>query len=561
MNVLLINPPLYYPDFIYGAIPLLLGQLKGNNIQADALDLNYEFIYDVLSPVYLKKTLGKLKKIYFFNKCCSKIKISNFNSKYCLSQKQINKQNQLIKKFIFNKKEYTKKIINNAQKIFKLLPKNSKEIYKKNIKIFHIALSLAFLPYYPSILKVPTAQNTDFRELNPLYNFSYEDIINRCSNKQRNIFINYFKDKIKKINADKYDVIGITIPFNECLYPTLTLGKILKNKTNAKVILGGIQVNMIQDSFKKHPEMFDRYFDALMTGEGEKAIVDYIRYRENKFPIEKISGLIYKKNNKIIQNKIEFINDIDIIKPPCYDNINFENYSVPTIEIEFSKGCYWGKCSFCYNSFQKRYHIKNPVKAVDMIETLLHKYNYNYFSISDDALNPNFAENFADEIIKRQLKINYDCFCRFENSLTYEKLKKLKASGLNGIFFGCESASEKILKLMNKNIDLNIAERIIKDTHQLGIKSNVAFISNFPTETKADLFKTIDFIKRNEKYITNVKFNTFQLLKNSPILNFKEILKITNIKTNEEFLNYFSFEAPGISAEETLEILKKYNLL
>ena len=557
MNVLLINPPLYFPNSIYGAIPILLGQLKGNNIQADALDLNYEFFYDILSPEHLKKTLNELKKIYFFNKYFSNIKILRYNDKYCLSQEQIKKQNQLIKSFIFNKQESIIKIINSAQKIFKILPEDCNE---NNLKLFYIALSFTLLPYYPSVLKIPTDQNVHFYEINPLYKYTYEDIINRCSNSKRNIFVNYFRNKIKKVNADKYDVIGITIPFNECLYPALTLGKILKDKTNAKVIMGGIDVNIIQDSFKKHPEMFGKYFDALMTGEGEKSIVDYIRYRENKFPIEKISGLIYKKDNKIIQNKIEFINDIDTIKPPCYDNIKFENYFAQSIQIEFSKGCYWGKCSFCYNSFQKRYYIKNPIKAVDIIESLLHKYNYNVFSIFDDALNPNFAEKFADEIIKRQLKIKYACFFRFENSLTYEKLKKLKESGLYGIFFGCESASERILKLMNKNIDLTVVERILKDTYKLGIISDVAFITNFPTETKDDLMQTIDFIKRNEKYMPNAKFSTFYLLKNSPVLNFKEKLGITNIKTDEEFSNTFSFTAPGISAEEASEILKKYNL-
>ena len=184
MKVLLINPPLYSPHFIYGAVPVLLGQLKGNNIQADALDLNYEFLYDVLSPDYLKKTLVKLKKIYFLNKCHGIIKIHNFNGKYCLSQQQINKQNKLIKEVLFNKERKYKKIINNAQKVFKLLPENPKEEY---IKISDIALSLAFLPYYPSIIKVSTNQNSDFMEINPLYNFTYEDIINRCSNNQRNI--------------------------------------------------------------------------------------------------------------------------------------------------------------------------------------------------------------------------------------------------------------------------------------------------------------------------------------------------------------------------------------
>ncbi len=558
MNVLLINPPFYFPKFIYGAIPLLLGQLKGNNIQADALDLNYEFFYDILSSEYLNKTIKELKNLYFFNKYFNNIKIPNFNDKYCLSQEQIKKQNKLIKSFIFNKKEKIENIINNAQTIFRLMSANYNE---NHFKIFYIALSLAFLPYYPSKINMPSVVEPYWSESNSLYSFTYEDLINRCSNTKRNIYVKYFKNKIKKLNLKQYNVIGITIPFNECLYPALTLGKILKEVTNAKVIIGGVQVNLIKESFINHPDMFGKYFDALMTGEGEKAIVEYIRYVEGKIPIENISGLIYKKNNKIHQNKIEFINDITSVKLPSYDGIKLENYYKPHIRLEFSKGCYWGKCSFCYTSKQKRYHVINPVKAVDMVETLMKKYNINRFTILDDALNPNFAEKFADEIIKRQLKINYNCFFRFDSSLTFEKLIKLKESGLNGIFFGVESASERILKLMNKNIDIKTAEKMLKDSYNAGIVNSVAFILNFPTETEEDLLKTINFIKRNRAYISNFNINCFEFLKNSPILNFKDDLGITNIQDKEEFSYKLSFEAPGISRKETMKIFKENNIL
>ncbi len=552
MKVLLIDPPFHEPKSIYGSIPILLGQLKGNDIKANAIDLNFEFISDILKPDYLKKTINELKNFYL-----NKSKIL-YNSKeegnYCLSEEQLNKQLTLIEKFIFKHKKLTEEIIDKAYKFFQ----SYNSLNNTEITIIFIALTIAFIPYYPNTLI--KEKEIFFKETNPLYKFTYKDLVDRCSNSKSNIYIKYFKNKIKEYNVENYDIIGITVPFLECLYPALTLSKILKEKTNAKIILGGITINTIKESFIKHPEMFGQYFDVLMTGDGEKAIIDYTHYVEGKLPIKNISGLIYNEQGKIKQNTIEKISDINLIEPPSLDGI-LSKHKEEIIYLEFQKGCYWSKCSFCYNNSYKKYYLKNPSKAVDIIESLINEYNINNFSIVDDALNINFAEEFAQEIIKRNLNINYQCLFRFENILTMKKLKKLKQSGLTGIFFGLESASERILKLMNKGIDLKIAERILKDTYNAGISSNVGFIVNFPGETEEDFLKTINFIEHNKEYISRYAFNQFTLLKNSQIAKNKEKFQITDIDDSEEFSNIINYNSDQISIQRIKEIRKEHNLL
>ncbi len=552
MKVLLIHPPLIFPYSIYSAVPILMGQLQANKIKTNAVDMNIEFLNDIISPKYLKNTVEILKKIYK----------SNYSdlpkSEYQISEENFLRQKQYIKKYLYDNINVTKSLINKAQEIFKHYIEN-KKLTDNEYKTLTLAFSLAYLPYFPSTLNI-NYKTLHIDENNPQYNVNYKDIQDYCKTPERNIYYKYFENKIKEIHANKYDIIGITIPFEFNLLPSLTLSRLLKQHTKAKIIIGGVQVSLTIESFKKYPELFNEYFDVILTGEGEKTIVDYVKCVEHKQDIKKIHGIVYKENSQIIFNDTNMCNDINVIFPPSYDNFKFDKYYYQEFNIEFSKGCYWGKCIFCYTKEIKKYYIKNPIKAVDYIEYLIKKYKINRFYIIDDALNLNFAEKFADEIIRRNINISWLAFLRLEKTITKEFLIKLKKSGLCAVFYGLESGSERILKLMNKGIDLNYSKQIIKDTHDAGIDITLALIYCFPTETKEDLLQTINFIKEIKDYIYFISNCKFNLIKNSPILNHKDILKISNIKPKGEFSAYLLFDREGISDAEAEKLLRENNV-
>ncbi len=563
MKVLLINPPLAAFDSIYSAIPLLLGQLRYNNIVADALDLNIEFLKEITSPSYLKYTKELLQKIYNDNEFLNK----NVSSKYMLSSEQMADLKAKIEKFLIQNRKIIDFYINNQEKFFNEYINSYKygeegNEYKYD-KLLYFLVTFAFLPFYPEHTRFIFQSNMHcIISDNPLYKLNYEDILNKCSNEIRNIYLKIFEKKIEEFNLEKYDVIGITIPFEQNLYPALTIAKLLKEKTNAKVVLGGLQITALVESFIKHPEMFGSFFDGLLLGEGENSILDYVKYVENQISPSKVSGLVYKENSIIKQNENIPVKNINDIVPPSFDGIDFNNYLCKKISLEFAKGCYWHKCTFCYNNLWKRYHIRKPEKAVDIMQQLQKNYGINYFDIYDDALNINFAEKFADEIFKRGLKINYSCFLRAEKTLTYNILEKLKKSGVLTIFFGIESASKHVLDLMQKGIDIEVVKRILKDCKKLGINTSCGFIFGFPGETEEDVIKTIKFIKDNKDYIDDLNTFKFTIMKSSAMLTPENILKfnITDIQQPEEFSEYVNYKIEGMSEERLNNILKENNI-
>lgn len=567
-KVLLINPPLSDFETIYSSGPVLLGQLRANNIDSDIIDMNIEFFKEITSPKYLKYTKELLKKIY------DNISILNdgVNSKYYLSEEQLKEIKDKIDKYLFKNEKNIDFFINKSTSFFDEFLKictsdlylDSKEYQEKYNAIFYYLVSFAFLPFYPEKVYMRLlSKDVVFATKNKLYKYVYEDIVEKISNRKRNIYISFFEKIVKKLKLNQYDVIAITIPFEQNTYPALTLSKVLKDNTKAKVVIGGIIPTTTIQGFLNHPGMFDNMFDNILIGEGEKSIVDYVRYIEGKVPISEVSGLVYKENGTIKENKIIPIENINDIHPPCFDGIDFKNYISKYIPLEFSKGCYWHKCTFCYNNLWKKYYIKNHIDAVNIIQNLQNKYKINRFSILDDALNINFIEKFADEIIKRKLNIKYNCFLRMEENLTYQILEKIKKSGNSGIFFGIESASDRILKLMNKGINLDTAKRILKDCKKIGLCTTVGFMYGFPTETEEDIMKTINFIKENSDLMTFASNFIFHITKSSAMLTEENISKfqLKNVVQPEEFSDDISFSAPGISRNEICKILDREGLI
>jgi hypothetical protein len=67
-----------------------------------------------------------------------------------------------------------------------------------------------------------------------------------------------------------------------------------------------------------------------------------------------------------------------------------------------------------------------------------------------------------------------------------------------------ESASDKVLKKMNKSFDSATAEQVIRDTHKAGISTAINIIIGHPGEGGREFKETCDFLVRNKPFIDEI---------------------------------------------------------
>ncbi|MDI6826354.1 MAG: radical SAM protein [Candidatus Aenigmarchaeota archaeon] len=167
-------------------------------------------------------------------------------------------------------------------------------------------------------------------------------------------------------------------------------------------------------------------------------------------------------------------------------------------------------CVYCFYSRYPLLGMKDPEEVAEDLKTLSKKYRTRYFFILNTEINPTYeyAESFADEIIKNDVIISWSDCATFKN-MDAKLLRKLKEAGAARLIWGLESGSPRILDYIQKNVALSHVETCLKESYKIGIWNQFDMICGFPYEKETDIRLTISFLKQNKDYINEVTLNKF----------------------------------------------------
>ena len=248
--------------------------------------------------------------------------------------------------------------------------------------------------------------------------------------------------------------------------------------------------------------------DVVILGEAEHALLESIHSFENSTSLSFVNGISYLEDQTINKTAPRAsVVDLDEIPNANWDAINIEKYrsiwkngKFPfTLNISTTRGCPF-KCNWCAKPiYGNRYKSRSPKRVVEELKLLNKKYGVKHFWITDDifGLKPGWVGEFNQLIQENALKIHYKIQSRADLLMKDHTIDELVQSGLEEVWIGAESGSQKILDAMDKGITL---EQIEKSTSLLQQKgARVAYFLQFGYlgETKDDILKTIRMVKKN----------------------------------------------------------------
>ena len=252
------------------------------------------------------------------------------------------------------------------------------------------------------------------------------------------------------------------------------------------------------------PNAFLKDFDIVVIGEGEQTMMEVVTEFENKGSFSLIKGIAYKDNQSGQIKKTssrDLIEDLDLLPPPsrdlfennAYKKYYFAKFGYKTTAIMTSRGCPF-ECDFCSRPvFGREFRARNASKVADEVEEVI-KLGYNRIWFADDCftLNRQRLIEICDEVIKRDLKIGWECLSRVD-TLDLETAEKMKQAGCIRMFFGIESGNDSILKIMKKQITTKQASAAVQVCKTKGIKTGAFFIVGYPGENDKTILDTIKF--------------------------------------------------------------------
>ncbi len=549
MKTLLVMPPQWYPMNPYLSLAQLIGQLKARGYDAEAYDINIEFFNDILTRDAVLAYAGKAQS--FVGSFMEEIKEKGYTAEafntYSADIRTRLARTQMAGEYLSKNKDRITETAENIDDAVAVM-KNKERFYDpeqhfRAKDIIKDALEIASLPFLPARIML------DNYIANPFYTYNYDDIKTQCYDSSLNMFIDYYEKKLSKKDFGEYSLIGISICDLSQVVPGLTLARMLKERCNAHISLGGNYIYKIRNDLKSIPEFFSLFCDSLQIGDGEIALTSLCECIDGKRDISEVYSLIYKDTDGVIRvNADAPLLDMDKIEFPCFDGYDFGKYFSADIvmPVQLSKGCYWGKCTFCdFYTGQQCYDTKSVSRAVDEVEALIEKYGFRHFAFVDEAVPPAYYNRFALEIIRRGIKINFYSFARLEKGFTPEVLKNLRDAGACFFAWGYEAHSPRIMKLLNKGVDVDYRLTLLENAKAVGLWNHCTFLLSYPTETPEETEATKNVI-RNRELINSCTPSNFALKKNAILHDMADEMGIKNIVNNGDFHVSCNYEMAGM---------------
>jgi len=306
--------------------------------------------------------------------------------------------------------------------------------------------------------------------------------------------------RVKRLNPLFVGFTTLTAP---SLLPTITASKKMK-EIGIPVVWGGVHATILPEFCAKQD-----YVDYVILGEGEKTICELAYALNESKNIKNIKGLAtFVKNESINTGFRDFINLDDF--RPAFEHIDLSRYFTQIMEckrvlpIITSRGCPF-RCGFCYNNFFNRRtwrgHSINSV--VEQANFLKDEYGIDGVDFHDDML---FVKKLRAQKIIEEIGLPFFVESR-ATDITQDFTSWLNKNNCRILYIGAESGSNKILKMINKDITTKDVEKAVKNLKGTKIIPSLGFIIGFPGETKEDRDKTLSFIKKLERINPNLEWS------------------------------------------------------
>lgn len=298
-------------------------------------------------------------------------------------------------------------------------------------------------------------------------------------------------------------VVGFSTMTGPQIAYALDLAKKAKEQhPDGYVVFGGVHA-----SFTPEATVSDPLIDVVVRGEGEQTLLELAASLEHGGleKLKRVDGLTFKLNGKMYHtpdrppihrdsfDETGFLWNYDLLER-YVDVIDGERY----FSFVTSRGCPY-RCTFCYNTgfWHRIWRGWSVERTMREIQMLLSHVDFDLANFFDDDF---FADRKRVVEIVRSLKgFGVDGWCSGgirADQMSRGMAKVLKETNCRQLYMGAESGSQRVLDYLKKDITVEGLLEAAKLSKEYEIPLCLTWMVGIPTETKEEVFQTLDLIDR-----------------------------------------------------------------
>jgi radical SAM superfamily enzyme YgiQ (UPF0313 family) len=305
-------------------------------------------------------------------------------------------------------------------------------------------------------------------------------------------------ENIEKALPDT-DLVGISA--STALYGRAykVLDIIRKSSPDVPVILGGPHATVSPE------EVLSNGFSAAVLGEAEHTVVDLVDAIKKGKPLFEVAGVVSLKDGNPVHGPVRpFEKDLDLLPDADRTLINYDEYfkrGLSQVGIMANRGCPWN-CLFCKpmqdKMFGRKIRRRSTKRIAEEMANIYELTGKTSFTIRDDTFvlaGLDWFIDFEKELIAHGIPdVNWACQGRVDQA-DRDLLIQMKKCGLEGMAFGVESGSQKVLDYYRKNIKVQQTIDAFKLCDELNIGTHAFLMLGAPIEDKDDLAATVKLVE------------------------------------------------------------------
>src|SRR5947209_12659321 len=541
LKAMLLFPPEWVPTAPYLALPSLTAVLRQHGHEVVQKDVNIEMYDYFFSDTFLIWVMARMS-----------MQLSRLGAKEMsagLTDREADQKALLEAKSAVDVMELAARAMKAKQIV------RGEEFYdavklESALNTFREVMQYISAAYYPaSIVFYPMESNLGYRP-------GVSKEVFACLDDEQ---VNVYRDVCRQlvlpaVSREAPDVVGVSISTQMQLLAGLTFCKMIKEAfPHIHITVGGNIITRLQEEFPKHERFFTTVFDSAILYEGEHALLWLLEALAGEREMVKVPNLLYRDERGVHVNSEVYTEKTTALPLPDFDGFPLDSYFVPVRILPYlaTRGCYWGRCTFCDHGqgYFDQYRGMPAHEVVRQIKALKEKYHAEHFLFADESYPPALFKKVVQLLVEQKVGIKWTTLIRFEETLQDPEIWKTAAqSGCCTLYYGMESANERVLNLMDKHVKQSVIENNLREAAKVGIWNHVMAFYGFPGETREEAEETRQFLLANKANINSVELFYFVAYRHTPMVRTPEKFGITIHKQEEYDLPldyYYTLNEPG----------------
>jgi radical SAM superfamily enzyme YgiQ (UPF0313 family) len=285
------------------------------------------------------------------------------------------------------------------------------------------------------------------------------------------------------------DIVGFSTMCNFYFELTKFAETVKDRRPHINILFGGVHAsNVDRETMEIFPQV-----DVVVRGECDHNISRIMASIGDPGAMSRIPGLTFRDGGTIVRTPDSHpVMDLNSLPLPDY-GLFPSTQLLDFIPIDVGRGCPF-TCAYCVSNkmaegtFRQR-SVENVTKIA---QTLVSDFKMKRLRFEHDllTLNRNWILELCDALIAEKLDIRWGCLSRVD-TVDDDILSRMAQAGCDEIFFGIETGSSNMQKLVKKKLKLNRAPEIVGKACELGILATCGFIVGFPQEQIDDVAQTM----------------------------------------------------------------------